>query len=409
MLMGALSLDMSSLMIGIVLGVIFTALILMVIFLPRLARAQTSGTEMGNQFSSLAESVLEHSNQKFLALAQERLDQKLKEAQKDSDFDLERRQKAVQQLVEPLGKSLKDMEEKIEGLGKTGAGLEAQLKHFSEDQKHLRNTTQSLVMALKNPSARGRWGEMQLERILEQVGLRQGVHFDTQKHIEQDGVKQKPDFVIHMPNGVNIIIDVKTPMDSYWSYVDAPSDEMGDTHRAQFTSHVRGHVKQLGSKEYFRGFENTPEFVVMFLPSESLYALAIGEDQNLIEDAAKANVILASPTTIMGLLRVIHYGWQQQKVALEAKNIASLAADLYKRLSVFGEHFVGIGSALGKSVLAYNKAVGSMEASVLPLLRKFKDLDVQTAGKDIPEVKQIEDLERNVSASELQGSNDKVA
>jgi DNA recombination protein RmuC len=186
---------------------------------------------------------------------------------------------------------------------------------------------------------------MQLERILEQVGLRQGVHFDTQKHIEQDGVKQKPDFVIHMPNGVNIIIDVKTPMDSYWSYVDAPSDNDGDAHRKQFTSHVRGHVKQLGSKDYFRGFENTPEFVVMFLPSESLYALAIGEDQNIIEDAAKANVILASPTTIMGLLRVIHYGWQQQKVALEAKNIASLAADLYKRLSVFGEHFVGIGSA----------------------------------------------------------------
>lgn len=396
------SIDPLSLFVGVCAGGAFMALILLAVFLPKLAQLRQAGSEMGLQFSSLAQDVLNQSNQRFLELAHERLEQKLKDAHKDSAFDLERRQKAVEQMVAPVAQSLKDMEQKLEGLGKTGAGLEAQLKFFTEDQKHLRDTTNALVMALKNPAARGRWGEMQLERILEQVGLRSGVHFDTQKHIvTQDGSTQKPDFVIHMPNGVDIIIDVKTPMDSYWNYVDAVNENEGNQHRAQFTQHVRSHVKQLGSKEYFRGFEHTPEFVVMFLPSESLYALAIGEDQTLIEDAAKMNVILASPTTVMGLLRVIHYGWQQQKIALEAKNIASMAADLYRRLGAFGDHFVAIGAALGKSVQVYNKAVGSLETSVLPVMRKFKDMDVQTAGKDIPDIKQIEDLHRAVAAPEL--------
>ncbi len=306
------------------------------------------------------------------------------------------------------------MEAKLESLGKAGAGLEAQLKFFTEDQKQLRDTTNALITALKNPAARGRWGEMQLERILEQVGLRAGTHFQTQKHIERDGQTQKPDFVIHMPNGVDIVIDVKTPMDSYWHYIDATNEQDGVRHKQQFASHVRNHVKQLGSKDYFRSFENTPEFVVMFLPSESLYALAIHEDQHLIEDAAKSNVILASPTTIMGLLRVIHYGWQQQTMALEAKNIAAMATDLYKRLAVFGDHFVAMGTALGKSINVYNKAVGSLENSVLPLMRKFRDLDIQNTGKDIPAVKQIEEPARFIVAPELNrdkdvNNNDKAA
>ena len=398
----ALSIDFLSFLIGVIAG----ACVLAMILLPQIARLRQSRADMGNEFAHLASQALQQSNEQFLQLAQTALDQKLITANKDSSFDMERRQKAVEQMVAPIGQSLKDMEVKLETLGKAGAGLEAQLKYFTEDQKHLRDTTNALVNALKNPAARGRWGEMQLERILEQVGLRAGTHFETQKKIENDGQSQKPDFVIHMPNGVHIVIDVKTPMDSYWQYIDAPTEQDGAAHRAQFAQHVRTHVKQLGSKEYFRSFENTPEFVVMFLPSESLYALAIHEDQSLIEDAARANVILASPTTIMGLLRVIHFGWQQQTMALEAKNIAAMATDLYKRLATFGDHFVAMGAALGKSINVYNKAVGSLETSVLPLMRKFRDLDVSNAGKEIPALKQIEETERLVIAPELNHDKD---
>ena len=404
-----MTIDLVSLLVGGFAGAVLSALILLVIFLPKLASLRRARDEMGTEFSQLAQQVLNQSNEQFLALAQDRLSQKLQEAQKNNDFDSEKRQIALQNMVEPLGKSLKEMEAKIAGLDKTGATLEAQLKHFTLDQARLRDTTQSLVMALKNPAARGRWGEMQLERILEQVGLRSGVHFETQKHLQHDGVSFKPDFVIHMPNGVDIIIDVKTPMDSYWEYVDATEAADHERHLNQFVSHVRGHVKQLGGKDYFKGLLSAPESVVMFLPSESLYAMAVGHDHDLLDDAAKANVILASPTTIMGLLRIIHYGWQQQTMAMEAKNIASMATDLYKRLSVFGEHFTAVGAALGKSLAAYNKAVGSIEQSVLPLMRKFKDLDVQTAGKAIPDVKMIEESARVVTADELQAANDKVA
>ena len=393
----ALSIDFISFLIGIGAGACVVAMIL----LPKLAALRQARADMGNEFSHLASQALQQSHEQFLQLAQGALNQKLVEAQKDSNFDMERRHKAVEQLVAPIGQSLKDMETKLESLGKAGAGLETQLKYFTEDQKHLRETTQALVTALKNPAARGRWGEMQLERILEQVGLRAGTHFQTQKKVDNDGQSQKPDFVIYMPNGVHIVIDVKTPMDSYWNYVDALTEQDGAGHKQQFAAHVRSHVKQLGSKEYFRSFENTPEFVVMFLPSESLYALAINEDNQLIEDAAKANVILASPTTIMGLLRVIHYGWQQQTMAMEAKNIASMATDLYKRLAAFGDHFVAMGAALGKSMNVYNKAVGSLENSVLPLMRKFRDLDIQNAGKEIPAFKQIEESARLIVAPEL--------
>ena len=405
--------DMTSLWIGVLGGALISALILLLIFLPKLSILRRARDEMGHEFAALAQNVLQTNSEQFLRIAQEKLSHAISDVKKESEFDHEKRQLAMQSLVDPVATSLKEMQEKLLLLDKTGAGLETQLKFFTTDQQKLRETTQSLVTALKNPAARGRWGEMQLERILEQVGLRSGVHFETQKHVKLDGVTQKPDFVIHMPNGVDIIIDVKTPMDSYWSYVDAgEAAAEGATsaqHLNQFVAHVRGHVKQLGAKDYFKALPAAPEFVVMFLPSESLYALAVGHDQNLLDDAAKANVILASPTTIMGLLRVIHYGWQQQTMAVEAKNIASMAADLYTRLSIFGGHFMAVGSALGKSIETYNKAVGSMEKSVLPLMRKFKTLDVQTAGKEIPDIKLIDETARVVMADELVGEQDKVA
>ncbi|MBL8641842.1 MAG: DNA recombination protein RmuC [Alphaproteobacteria bacterium] len=388
-----LSFDMVSVAIGFCVAVC----LMLAIFLPKLARMKEGQTYMQQVFDQLAQESLRKSQEQFLLMAEE----KLKQSQKDSAFDLERRQKAVADLVDPIGKSLKDMENKIETLGKAGAGLEAQLKTFAEDQRFLRDQTQSLVQVLRNPTARGRWGEMQLQRTFELVGFVEGVHYASQKSVLADGSAQKPDFIVTLPNGVQIVIDVKTPLDPYWQMIDEEKTQTEGQALLHFRQKVRDHLKSLSTKEYWRQFDS-PEFVVMFLPSESLYSLAVSQDQSLLEEASRSNIILASPTTIMGLLRVVMYGWQQQKIADEARTVANLGTELYRRISVFGDHMSKLGRSLGSAVDGYNKAVGSLDQMVVPVLRKFKDLQVPTGGKEIPDTPLLESTPRLVSAPELQ-------
>lgn len=386
-------LDAVSLAIGLVAG----GLGVLAICLPKLSRLRQTQDHMGQIFDQLAQDSLRKSQEQFLMMAEE----KLKAAQKDSGYDLEKRQKAIADMVDPIGKSLKDMEMRIETLGKAGAGLEAQLKTFADDQRYLREQTQNLVQVLRNPTARGRWGEMQLQRTFELVGFIEGVHYRTQKAVIADGNTQKPDFIVTLPNGIQIVIDVKTPLDPYWQMLDETGTESQDQSLIHFRQKVRDHLKALSAKDYWRQFDS-PEFVVMFLPSESLYSLAVSQDQSLLEEASRANIILASPTTIMGLLRVVMYGWQQQKIADEAKNVAILGSDLYRRISIFGDHMSKLGRSLGSAVEGYNKAIGSLDQMVLPVLRKFRDLQVPTGGKDIPAADAIESTPRIASAPELQ-------
>jgi len=389
----AFSLDILSLAIGFLAG----GLLVLAIFMPKLARQKESQNYMQQVFDQLAQDSLRKSQEQFLQMAEE----KLKQSQKDGSYDLEKRQKAVADLVDPIGKSLKEMESKIETLGKAGAGLEAQLKTFAEDQRFLRDQTQNLVQVLRNPTARGRWGEMQLQRTFELVGFIEGVHYTSQKAVQADGNTQKPDFIVTLPNGVQIVIDVKTPLDPYWQMMDEAGTQAEGNAAIDFRKKVRDHLKALSAKDYWRQFDS-PEFVVMFLPSESLYSLAVSQDQTLLEEASRANIILASPTTIMGLLRVVMYGWQQQKIAEEASTVATLASDLYRRVSIFGDHMGKLGRSLGSAVEGYNKAVGSLDQMVLPALRKFKDLQVPTGGKELPDVTPLESTPRLVSAPELQ-------
>lgn len=389
----AFSLDILSLAVGFLAG----GLLVLAIFMPKLARQKESQNYMQQVFDQLAQDSLRKSQEQFLQMAEE----KLKQSQKDGSYDLEKRQKAVADLVDPIGKSLKEMESKIETLGKAGAGLEAQLKTFAEDQRFLRDQTQNLVQVLRNPTARGRWGEMQLQRTFELVGFVEGVHYTSQKAVQADGNTQKPDFIVTLPNGVQIVIDVKTPLDPYWQMMDEAGTQAEGNAAIDFRKKVRDHLKALSAKDYWRQFDS-PEFVVMFLPSESLYSLAVSQDQALLEEASRANIILASPTTIMGLLRVVMYGWQQQKIAEEASTVATLASDLYRRISIFGDHMGKLGRSLGSAVEGYNKAVGSLDQMVLPALRKFKDLQVPTGGKELPDVTPLEATPRLVSAPELQ-------
>jgi DNA recombination protein RmuC len=391
----SLAIDPLSLLAGVALG----ALAVAVWALPRFARLKQTQDTMGQTFEALAQQSLRNSQEQFLQLAAE----KLKQSQMEGSFDLERRQKSIADLVDPIGKTLKDMETRIEGLGKTGAGLEAQLKTFSDDQRFLREQTQNLVQALRNPAARGRWGEMQLQRAFEMVGFVEGLHYKAQKSVQSgEGTSLKPDFIVTLPNGIQIVIDVKTPLDPYWQMLDQTDPQLQEQTLVGFRQKVRDHLKSLSQKDYWRQFDS-PEFVVMFLPSEGLYALAVSQDQNLLEEASRYNVILASPTTIMGLLRVVMYGWQQQKIADEARTVATLASDLYRRISIFGDHMGKLGRSLNGAVEGYNKAVGSMDQMVLPVLRKFRDLQVPTGGKEIPEALAIEPTPRIPSSPELQG------
>lgn len=388
-----LSFDLFSLLCGIGIG----ALALAVILIPLLVRARHNASAMKDTFSLLANDALRSSQDQFLQLAQE----KLRQAQMEGSHDLDKRQKAISDLVDPIQKTMKDMEGKIEGLGRVGAGLEGQLKTFADDQRYLREQTQSLVKVLGNPAARGQWGEMQLQRAFEVIGFQEGIHYHSQKSVRSgEGAQLKPDFIISMPNGVQIVIDVKTPLDPYWDMLDQNSQQPDAQVLGQFRQRIREHLKALSQKDYWRQFDS-PEFVVMFLPSEGLYSLAISQDQALMEEAARANIILASPTTVMGLLRVVMYGWQQQRIAEEAQNISTLASDLYRRIAIFGDHMAKVGRNLGSAVDSYNKSVGSLEGMILPVMRKFKDLQVSTGGKDIPAVAALEQPARAISSPEL--------
>jgi len=399
-----MSIDLTFDILSLGLGFAGGALLVFALLWPKLSRSRDIQESMSSAFDLMAQESLRKSQDQFLQLAQE----KLRQSQMEGAFDLERRQKSIADLVDPIGKSLKDMEGKIESLGKAGAGLEAQLKTFSDDQRYLREQTQSLVQVLRNPTARGRWGEMQLQRTFEMIGFIEGVHYTTQKAVVADGVTQKPDFIVTLPNGIQIVIDVKTPLDPYWSLIDETGTPEQERALGNFSQKVRDHLKALSTKDYWRQFDS-PEFVVMFLPSESLYSLAVSQDQNLLEEASRSNIILASPTTIMGLLRVVMYGWQQQKIAEEAQTVANLGADVYRRISTFGEHMSKLGRSLNSSVDQYNKSIGSLDSMVMPALRRFKDLQVSTGGKDIPQMEPIEKPTNILSSPELQSEGNDMS
>lgn len=359
---------------------------------------QKTSEEMENKFKVMAAAALNQNNEQFITLATE----KLKGSQKDASHNFEKREKAISEMVDPIRNSLKEMEGKIETLGKAGAGLEGQLKSFTEDQRILRQETRNLIEVLRNPATRGKWGEMQLERTLEMIGMVEGTHFSQQVSVNNDdGKRLQPDFIISMPGGMEIVIDVKTPIEPFWEAMEhARNDDEKSLLLKKFKGHIRNHLKELSSKEYWRQFDS-PEFVVMFLPTEGIYSMAISSDKSLLEDAAKQNIILASPTTVMGLLRTVMHGWHQQKMADEAQNISTLAADLYKRICTFGDHMSKVGRGLGTAINAYNSAIGSLESQVLPGARKFKELQVQTGGKEIARMANIEHSARIITAPEL--------
>jgi DNA recombination protein RmuC len=360
--------------------------------------------QMGHMFKSLSQDVMAANRESFLSLAQERL----KQFQEGAQNDLEKRQKAISDLVAPVSKSLETMDKKIVDLEKAREGAYGELREhltaMKSDQDKLRYETASLVQALRSPSARGQWGELQLKRTLEMAGMVEGVHY-KQQAVTESGTR--PDVIVFLPGGQNIVIDAKAPIEAY---LDALKENNTEEERTQqlkrHARHVRDHFKSLGTKKYWEQFES-PEFVLMFLPGESYFSAALEHDPSLIEAGVDNKVIPATPTTLIAMLRAVAYGWRQEALAENAKEISDLGRELYKRLSVFGNHMADIGKGIDRAMSSYNKAVGSLERNVLSAARKFEDLETTPEKKEIPNLKALEEGPRKLTAVEFDTPADK--
>jgi len=345
-------------------------------------------------FQALSADALARNNQAFLELA----GATLARTQEAARGDLERRQQAIAEIVDPVRQSLDKVDHKIQELEKARAGayatLSEQVRSLVEMQSQLRSETGRLVTALRTPSTRGRWGEIQLRRVVEMAGMLEHCDFYSQTTLNGEDGRLRPDLLVRLPAGKTIVVDAKTPLEGYLAAVEA-ADEA--THKARFADHarqVRAHLTSLGRKSYWEQFDQAPEFAVLFLPGESFFSAALESDPSLIEFGVGQNVILATPTTLIALLRAVSYGWRQEKLAENAAEISALGKELYKRLSDMGDQWNRVGRALDRAVEAYNGAVGSLESRVMVSARRFEELKTAPLGVQIAPLEPVEKTAR---------------
>ena len=347
-----------------------------------------AGEQMKAQFQALAAAALESSNASFLQLAKGTLEKYQSEAR----GELEKREKAVETMVKPISDSLKQVDEHVRELEKTRAeaygNLTSQVASLLKTQEALQAETGNLVKAMREPQARGRWGELQLRRCLELAGMLDRCDFFEQVSVSRDDRSLRPDVVVRLPGEKNIVVDAKVPLAAYLAALEAPDEATRKDRLADHARQVRQHIENLSSKSYWNQFEPTPEFVVLFLPGEVFFRAAMDADAELIEYGVSRKVIVASPTTLIALLRAVAYGWNQKNLAESAREISAAGKTLYQRLCAMARNFEDIGKKLGGAVESYNKAVGSMERSVFPIARKLPELDRSLAADDLPELHQ---------------------
>ena len=351
-------------------------------------------TEMA--FRALSADALAQNNRAFLDLAKSTLAQ----TQQAARGDLDLRQQAIADIVTPVRASLEKVDSKIQELEKTRAGayaaLHEQVRGLLDTQAQLRSETGKLVTALRSPSARGRWGEIQLKRVVEMAGMLSHCDFVTQTTIGSDEGRLRPDLVVRLPAGKTIVVDAKTPLDGYLRAIEAADEPARKARLADHARQVRNHLTALGRKSYWEQFDHAPEFAVLFLPGECFFSAALESDPSLIEAGVEQNIILATPTTLIALLRAVAYGWRQENLAQNAAEISALGKDLFKRLSDMGDHWNKVGKALEHAVEAYNAAVGSLEARVMVSARKFAELKTAPLGVEIAELEPVEKSVRAV-------------
>lgn len=346
---------------------------------------QQTEERLKTTFDSLSAHALQSNNQSFLVLAQSILEK----FHDKSQIDLSTRQKSILEMLSPLKEALTLLDQKIQILEQNRQGAYESIRQQVQDllltQKELRQETSSLTKALRTPHVRGKWGEIQLRRTVEIAGMIPYCDFIEQhsQSLTGDGTSIRPDLIVKLPGNKTIIIDAKTPLQSYLDALECTEDQHRQVKLKEHARHVRTHITKLSQKSYWSQFPETPEFVVLFLPGESFFSAALEQDPSLIEIGADQKVILATPTTLIALLRSIHYGWRQERLADNAHKISELGKELYKRLGDMSKHFFRLGKSLHASVEAYNQTIGSFESRVLATARRFEDLDALSVKKDL--------------------------
>jgi DNA recombination protein RmuC len=366
----------------------------------KLALVNEAQVKLKESFQALASEALKSNNQSFLELARENLGK----LQESASGDLKQRQQAIGEMVKPLQDSLKAVTENISRIEKEREGayhaLREQVGSLAQSQIKLQSETSNLVQALRSPVARGRWGEIQLRRVVEMAGMVDHCDFEEQASTQSEGGMLRPDMVIRLPNEKHIIVDSKVSIDAFLNAIDCAEEEKKREFLTNHAKQVRSHINRLSAKNYWQQFDPTPEFVVLFMPGESFFSAALEHDPQLIEIGADKRVIISTPTTLISLLRAVAYGWRQEQLEQNAQRICGLGQELYDRLRVLAEHFEGLRKGLDRANDSYNKAVGALESRVLVTARRFEELGAAT-DKRIPQSQAIEATPRALQAPEV--------
>lgn len=366
----------------------------------KLTLLQNAQEDLKNVFRALSSEALQQNNQQFIELAK----LSLETFQQGAKSDLEKRQTAICEMLNPMKESLQKLDTEIRQIEKERKGdqesLKEQVKSLIENEKLLKQETSNLVKALRMPLARGRWGEIQLKRVVELSGMLNHCDFFEQQQESSIDGRYRPDLIVRLPGGRQVIVDAKVPLEAYLEAVQAVTDGEKIEKLKAHARQVRAHVVSLGRKGYWEHFQPSPEFVILFLPAETFFSAALEYDPSLIEAGAEKKVIVATPTTLIALLRSVAYGWQQENLTHHVEALHQLGKELYKRLADMGSHFTKIGRSLGSAVEAYNKAMGSLETRVFVTARKFNEMKGLSGQVDLESMELIEKIPRQPSVSE---------
>jgi DNA recombination protein RmuC len=358
-------------------------------------------TQLSEHFRSLSLDALQSNSKTFVQIAKAELEK----AQLSATSDLEKRQLAIGELVKPVRDSLDKLDTKIHDLEKARTGayasLTEQVRSLAETQNYLRGETAKLVQALRSPIVRGRWGEVQLRRVVELAGMVDHCDFIEQETFRTEDGRVRPDLIVYLPGGKTIVVDSKTPLNAYLEALEAADDATRVNRLQQHAAQVRDHIEKLSRKAYWDQFDNAPDFIILFLPGEMFFSAALERDPLLIEFGAERLIILATPTTLIALLRAVCYGWKQEKLTQNALAISQLGAELYKRLSDMGIHFSSLSRNLNACVNAFNKVAGNIETRVFVTARKFNELGAAGSSAEIEPLEPVEQIARDIQAPEL--------